>query len=147
MQPTLASTNCAAVFAAGDVAAVLEHPRPKAGVFAVRQGPPLAANLRRQLLGQPLQPFTPQSSFLGLIGTGDGGCVASRGALAYEARLGLRLGLRSGLGLGSANPNPNPNPNPDPDPDPNPKQVREALRFIDTDGSGTIDREVRVRLI
>ena len=85
MQPTLASTNCAAVFAAGDVAAVLEHPRPKAGVFAVRQGPPLAANLRRQLLGQPLQPFTPQSSFLGLIGTGDGGCVASRGALAYEA--------------------------------------------------------------
>jgi len=24
--------------------------------------------------------------------------------------------------------------------------VREALRFIDTDGSGTIDREVRVRL-
>ena len=42
-------------------------------------------NLRRQLLGQPLQPFTPQSSFLGLIGTGDGGCVASRGSLAYEA--------------------------------------------------------------
>ena len=85
VHPTLASTNCAGVFASGDVAAVLEHPRPKAGVFAVRQGPPLAANLRRQLLGQPLQPFTPQSSFLGLIGTGDGGCVASRGALAYEA--------------------------------------------------------------
>lgn len=85
VQPTLASTNCATVFAAGDVAAVLEHPRPKAGVFAVRQGPPLAANLRRQLLGQPPLPFAPQSSFLGLIGTGDGGCVASRGALAYEA--------------------------------------------------------------
>ena len=40
-----------------------------------------------------------------------------------------------------ANPNPNPNPDPDPDPDPNPKQVREALRFIDTDGSGVIDRD------
>jgi len=85
VHPTLESTNAAGVFAAGDVAAVLEHPRPKAGVFAVRQGPPLAANLRRLALGEPLVPFVPQSSFLGLIGTGDGLCVASRGALALEA--------------------------------------------------------------
>ena len=37
-----------------------EHPRPKAGVFAVRQGPPLLANLKRCLLEQPLLPFVPQ---------------------------------------------------------------------------------------
>ena len=86
VQPTLESTNCPDVFAAGDVAAVLEHPRPKAGVFAVRQGPPLTVNLRARLLGQPTVPFTPQTRFLGLIGAGDGNCVASKGPMALEAR-------------------------------------------------------------
>ena len=48
------------VFATGDVAAVVNHPREKAGVLVVRQGRPVARNLRHALLGQLVRPFTPQ---------------------------------------------------------------------------------------
>lgn len=67
------------IFATGDIATMQNHPRPKAGVFAVRQGKPLTENLRRQVNQQPLQPYRPQKQFLILIGTGDQQAIASRG--------------------------------------------------------------------
>ena len=80
---TLESTSHQHVFAAGDVANVLKHPRPKAGVFAVRQGPPLDKNIRRALLGKSLVDFTPQKLFLGLITIGGKSAVLSYGNYAF----------------------------------------------------------------
>lgn len=88
---TLQSLNDADVFAAGDCAGLVESPRPKAGVFAVRAGPPLAANLRRRVRGEALKAWHPQKDHLALISTGERYAVASRGAFKIEGRWVWRL--------------------------------------------------------
>jgi selenide,water dikinase len=72
------------VFAAGDVGTMIGNVRPKMGVYAVRQGPILHANLHRALIGQPLRRYAPQRTALALISTGDKHAVASWNGIAFE---------------------------------------------------------------
>ena len=85
LQDTLQSESHPNVLAAGDIASVTAYPRPKAGVFAVRQGKPLYENLRRMLLGQSPQPFKPQKDFLRIIGTGSKSAVACKWNWAWKS--------------------------------------------------------------
>jgi selenide, water dikinase len=71
------------VFATGDIASMVHHPRPKAGVFAVRQGKPLVKNLRRVAMGRPLRSFHPQNRYLALVGMGDRHAIAIWGSLCF----------------------------------------------------------------
>ena len=72
------------VLAAGDIAAFTPRPLVKNGVYAVRQGPRLADNLRRLAQGLSPKPFQPQRQTLALITTGQRHAIASRGPLALE---------------------------------------------------------------
>ncbi|MBK7674665.1 MAG: selenide, water dikinase SelD [Candidatus Accumulibacter sp.] len=81
VRDTLQSESDPLIFAAGDCASLIDRPLEKAGVFAVRMARPLAANLRRSLLHEPLLRYRPQRRWLALISTGDRHAVASRGWL------------------------------------------------------------------
>ena len=75
--PTL-QTSDPAIFAAGDCAHMTQTPRPKAGVFAVRQAPVLHDNLRAAVTGKPLRKFNPQKQYLKIISLGDRSAMAAK---------------------------------------------------------------------
>lgn len=87
VEDTLQTETDKNIFAAGDIANVTKYPREKAGVFAVRQGRPLADNLRLAALGRKPKPFVPQKKWLALISTGDKYAIASRGDKARSGKL------------------------------------------------------------
>ena len=81
--PSLQSSD-PLIFAAGDCAHLSHAPRPKAGVFAVREAPILRHNLRAALTGGAMRAYHPQRDYLKLVSTGGQGAVADK------------FGLRSG---------------------------------------------------
>lgn len=66
------------IFAAGDCAHLTDNPRPKAGVFAVREAPVLFDNLCAALGAGQMRRYVPQKDYLKLISLGDKSALAER---------------------------------------------------------------------
>ena len=74
------------IFAVGDCAYLTHAPRPKAGVFAVREAPVLFHNLKAALSGQSLRAYAPQTDYLKLISAGDKSAVAEKHSVTLSGR-------------------------------------------------------------
>lgn len=91
VRPTLQTVSDDRVFAVGDCATLADWPgTAKAGVYAVRQGPYLAENLRRAVAGRPLTRYRPQPDFLTLLNLGDGQALGAKWGLSFEGRWVMR---------------------------------------------------------
>lgn len=88
---TLRTTAGHDVFVVGDTATIVDDPVPKAGVYAVREGPVLLENLRRTFAAdpsfrKPLKEYRPQRGFLSLLALGDGRAVGQWKGLTFGGR-------------------------------------------------------------
>src|SRR5262249_30149356 len=79
------------VFAAGDAASVAGYDLPKSGVYAVREGPPLARNIRRVLTGAAPARYRPQRDALYLVTTGDKYAIGARNGISFAGHWVWRL--------------------------------------------------------
>jgi selenide,water dikinase len=80
------------LFAVGDCATMNDFPQtPKAGVYAVRQGPYLIDNLRAKIAGGPLKSYQPQGDFLTLLNLGDGTALGAKSGFSFEGEWVMRL--------------------------------------------------------
>ena len=106
VRDTLAVPGCEGLFAVGDCAGLeaglgaraaggaeqgLRSPLPKAGVYAVRQGPILAANLRAALEDRPLRRYRPQRDFLALLNLGERRALGGKWGAVASGRAVWRL--------------------------------------------------------
>jgi selenide,water dikinase len=92
IRDTLQSVGFDDIFAAGDCARLINHPWvPRAGVYAVRQGPILEQNLRARLDGKSLRPYRPQRDFLSLLYLGENRALGSKWGIASASAPLFRL--------------------------------------------------------
>jgi len=71
VRDTLQTVTDPNIFAVGDCAHLTFDPRPKAGVYAVREAPYLLKNVQAMLRGTKLDAFDPQSDYLKLVSLGE----------------------------------------------------------------------------
>jgi selenide, water dikinase len=91
VRPTLQTTADFPVFAVGDTAGIVGADLPKAGVYAVREGPVLWENLQRLFAGRDLIPYEPQRGFLSLLSTGDGRAILDYKGFSTHGRRAWQL--------------------------------------------------------
>lgn len=86
------STSHPNVFAGGDCVTMETYADevpmfpPKAGVYAVREGPFIAQNIARFIKGQELLKYVPQRSFLSLLMTGDGSAIGTKYGITFKGK-------------------------------------------------------------
>ena len=83
VRTTLQVEGNGSLFASGDCAH-FEPELPKAGVYAVRQGPLLDHNLRARVLGEPLRDYRPQRDSLVLLNLGDFTAIGTKWGRTLE---------------------------------------------------------------
>ena len=80
------------LFGGGDCIHFAPRPLPRAGVYAVRQGPQLCANLLAYLAGRELTPFRKTGArYLALLNCGDGRAILRKGPLVLSGRCCMAL--------------------------------------------------------
>ncbi len=77
------------LFAVGDCASL--DGMKKAGVYAVRAGPVIDANIRALLTNAPLREFKPQGDFLSLLNLGNGEAVGTKWGVSLRGKAMMRL--------------------------------------------------------
>ena len=92
VRPTLQFQDHDNLMGTGDCVTFIDFPAtPKAGVYAVRQGPLITRNLVAWLEGRPLESFTPQKDFLTLMNLGDGTAIGAKWGWSFEGKWVMRL--------------------------------------------------------
>ncbi|MDX1294118.1 MAG: bifunctional NADH dehydrogenase FAD-containing subunit/selenide, water dikinase SelD, partial [Hyphomonas sp.] len=84
VSPTLQSLSHPDIFVAGDAAALTGQSLPKAGVYAVRQGPVLMQNLVARACNLALREFHPQPDYLKLVSLGKRSAIAEKWGMTTQ---------------------------------------------------------------
>ena len=80
---SLQSVSHPFVFAAGDCVSMVDFPRPRSGVYAVRAAPTLAANLRRAFAGRTLSRHAPAATAMYLLSAGAKNAIGTWGPFSF----------------------------------------------------------------
>ncbi len=91
MRSTLQLDGYDNLFAVGDCGTLIDYPKtPKAGVYAVREGPFITHNLKALVAGEPLREYLPQGDFLTLLNLGHGYAVGAKWGVTFGGKWVMR---------------------------------------------------------